>query len=158
MKLVSKKKTAEKQHTNFVEREISLLRSCRPSPYIVKLECSFRDAQNYCFVLEFMPGGELFYHLKKNKVFGERRAKFYAAQIVLALEYLHNKGIIYRDLKPENILLDADGYIKLCDLGLAKQVDFTETFCGTSEYLAPEQVRRGGYNKDIDWWMLVGQL
>ena len=89
-----------------------------------------------------MIGGELFFHLRKNQRFAEDRTKIYAAEIFLAIEYLHSKGIIYRDLKPENILLDEKGHIRLTDFGLSKfgvnEGDKTYTLCGTMEYLAPE--------------------
>ena len=93
--------------------------------------------------MEFINGGELFFHLKKDKKFDEARAKFYAAEIILALEYLHNNGVIYRDVKPENILIDSEGHIRMTDFGLSKGgLDMTdgrtESFCGTTEYLAPE--------------------
>lgn len=71
--------------------------------------------------MDFLNGGELFYHLRREQRFNEDRIRFYAAEIILALEYLHSRGIIYRDLKPENILLDSDGHIKLTDFGLSKQ-------------------------------------
>ena len=102
-------------------------------------------------LMEFVNGGELFYHLKKSRRgrgFEEVRAKFYAAEILLALEYLHESGVVYRDLKPENVLIDSDGHIKLTDFGLSKSgLDKahggngrTESFCGTPEYLAPEVI------------------
>ena len=89
----------------------------------------------------------MFYHLTKEKVFDENRARFYAAEITSALGYLHGEGIVYRDLKPENILLDSSGHLMLTDFGLCKeglydQLDTTTTFCGTPEYLAPEVLRR----------------
>jgi len=93
-------------------------------------------------VLEYCAGGELYNLLQKKRVFSEDQAKFYVAQIVLALEYLHLNNIIYRDLKPENIIIDAQGYIKLTDFGLSKKnIDdelLTYSICGTPEYLAPE--------------------
>jgi RAC serine/threonine-protein kinase len=93
-------------------------------------------------VTEFVNGGELFFHLSKEKFFSEERTKFYGAEIISAIGYLHQLGIIYRDLKLENLLLDKDGHIKIADFGLCKQdITFgstTKTFCGTPEYLAPE--------------------
>ncbi len=79
-------------------------------------------------------------------------AKFYAAEVTLALDYLHAQGIIYRDLKPENLLLDRHGHLKITDFGFAKEVpDITWTLCGTPDYLAPEVVGSKGYNKSVDW-------
>lgn len=100
-----------------------------------------------------MIGGELFFHLRKNYKFTEERAKIYAAEMLLALEYLHSKGIIYRDLKPENILLDELGHVKLTDFGLSKiglnEGEKTFTLCGTPEYLAPEILLRINENNKI---------
>jgi len=109
-------------------------------------------------VIDFLNGGELFYHLRKEQRFDEKRTQFYAAEIVLALEYLHKNGVIYRDLKPENVLLDVEGHIKLTDFGLSKMGMtgdlMSYTFCGTPEYLAPEIVKGVGHNKTVDWWSL----
>lgn len=93
--------------------------------------------------MDFVNGGELFYHLNNDGKFTEDRARFYAAETILALEYLHKEGIVYRDLKPENILIDSEGHVKLTDFGLSKEGlekhgDMTQSFCGTTEYLAPE--------------------
>ena len=76
--------------------------------------------------MDFLNGGELFFHLRKSNRFDEDRIRFYASEIVLALEYLHKHGIIYRDLKPENILLDSEGHIRLTDFGLSKQGIFRQ--------------------------------
>ena len=92
--------------------------------------------------MDFVIGGELFFHLRRSQRFPEARAKFYTAELVIILEYLHSRGIAYRDLKPENILIESDGHLKLTDFGLAKtdlkEGETTLTFCGTPEYLAPE--------------------
>ena len=130
------------------------------SEFIVKLFYAFKTDSKLYMVMEYMPGGELFYHLKKAKRFHEDLTVFYAAEIILALECLHKHNIIYRDLKPENVLLDAEGHIKITDFGLSKEgVAFGDTkaysFCGTYEYLAPEIIKRIGHDKAVDWWSLV---
>jgi serine/threonine protein kinase len=76
--------------------------------------------------MDFLNGGELFYHIRKEVKFDESRIRFYAAEILVALECLHENGIIYRDLKPENILLDSDGHVRLTDFGLSKQGIFKQ--------------------------------
>ncbi len=130
-------------------------------------------------VMDFVEGGELFSLLRKSQVghepysyyanvmsfmeymysFEDKRfpnpvAKFYAAEVTLALDYLHSMHIIYRDLKPENLLLDRHGHLKITDFGFAKRVpDITWTLCGTPDYLAPEVVASKGYNKSVDWYV-----
>jgi protein-serine/threonine kinase len=109
-------------------------------------------------VLEYCPGGELFFHLSRAGRFSEGRCRFYASEILLAIEYLHRLNIIYRDLKPENILLDSDGHVKLTDFGLSKegiQDNFSaKSMCGTPEYLAPEILNKAGHGKAVDWYSL----
>lgn len=107
--------------------------------------------------MDYVNGGELFYHLQKEHKFTPERVRFYCAEIILGLEYLHNSGVIYRDLKPENILLTEDGHICMTDFGISKEGleaedARTETFCGTPEYLAPEVLEGKGYTKAVDWW------
>lgn len=128
------------------------------SPFIVPLKFSFQSEQKLYLVLAFVNGGELFHHLQREHTFNEERARFYSAELLLALEHLHTLDVVYRDLKPENILLDYTGHIALCDFGLCKlnmkENEKTNTFCGTPEYLAPEILSGNGYNKSIDWWTL----
>ncbi|KAK5980768.1 Non-specific serine/threonine protein kinase [Trichostrongylus colubriformis] len=111
--------------------------------------------------MEFAIGGDLYYHLNREvqtskEGFSEPRARFYGAEIVLALGYLHANNIVYRDLKLENLLLDKDGHIKIADFGLCKEEisfgDKTSTFCGTPEYLAPEVLEDNDYGRSVDWW------
>lgn len=94
--------------------------------------------------------GDLYPH---NQRFPNSVAKFYAAEVSLAIDYLHSCHIIYRDLKPENILLDHRGHIKLTDFGFSKKIENNKTWtlCGTPDYLAPEVIRAEGYNRSIDW-------
>jgi len=128
-------------------------------PFLAYLHYSFQSAKYLYFVMDFINGGELFHHLSLDKKFTEERSKFYAAEIVIGLGYLHSNGVIYRDLKPENLLLDYQGNIIITDFGLSKEgllspTDTTKTFCGTPEYLAPEIIRGEEYNKAVDWWSL----
>lgn len=130
-------------------------------PFLVQLQFAFQSDTRLYLGLEFMPGGELFYWLNRSKKFDVARAKLYAAEVLLALEFLHAKDIIYRDLKPENILVDKDGHLKLTDFGLSKEAvkgvgaeNGTTTFCGTPEYLAPEILQSVGHGKGVDWWSL----
>jgi RAC serine/threonine-protein kinase len=123
---------------------------------LTRLFYSFQTDDLLCFVLEYVNGGELFFHLSKDKRFSEDRTRFYIAEIGLAMTYLHNEGIIYRDLKLENLMLDHEGHIKITDFGLCKEDvnfgDSTGTFCGTPEYLAPEVIEDSDYGRAVDWW------
>ena len=124
-------------------------------PFLVGMVFCFQTEERIYFIMPFIRGGELFQHLRACKFFKEDKVKFYAASIGLALDYLHNKGIIYRDIKPENILIGEDGYLKLIDFGMAKIVKNGEkatSFCGTPEYLAPEIITGEGHNRSADWW------
>ncbi|PVH16766.1 uncharacterized protein CXQ87_004319 [Candidozyma duobushaemuli] len=161
MKILSKKLIVKKKeiaHT-IGERNILVRTSAAASPFIVGLKFSFQTPTDLYLVTDYMSGGELFWHLQKEGRFNEDRAKFYIAELVLALEHLHDNDIVYRDLKPENILLDAKGHIALCDFGLSKanlnNDGTTNTFCGTTEYLAPEVLLdESGYTKMVDFWSL----
>lgn len=127
-------------------------------PFVVRLHFAFQSPECLYFVTDFLNGGELFFHLCNEIRFPENRARFYAAEMVLALEHLHSQGIIYRDLKPENVLLDSEGHLKLTDFGLSKMrmnsEELTNTFCGTPEYLAPEVIKAVGHSFSVDWWSL----
>jgi len=132
-------------------------------PFIVGLRMAFQSKDKLYFVLDYCPGGELFFHLSKVGKFPEPRAAFYAAEIVLALSYIHAMDIIYRDLKPENVLLDAKGHVRLTDFGLSKEgislsSSGATSFCGTPEYLAPEILNRQGHGRAVDWWSLGALL
>lgn len=161
MKVLSKKVIVQKkeiQHT-IGERNILVRTATTESPFIVGLKFSFQTAADLYLVTDYMSGGELFWHLQKEGRFVEQRARFYIAELILALRHLHQHDIVYRDLKPENILLDANGHIALCDFGLSKanlaKNDTTNTFCGTTEYLAPEVLLdEQGYTKMVDFWSL----
>ncbi|KAL4761638.1 serine/threonine protein kinase SCH9 [Aspergillus foveolatus] len=161
MKVLSKKVIIQKKEVAHTvgERNILVRTAMAASPFIVGLKFSFQTPTDLYLVTDYMSGGELFWHLQKEGRFQEPRAKFYIAELIMALQHLHDHDIVYRDLKPENILLDANGHIALCDFGLSKanltQNDTTNTFCGTTEYLAPEVLLdEQGYTKMVDFWSL----
>ena len=107
--------------------------------------------------MPFISGGELDRIFIKQRRLVEPEVKFYIAQIVIAVGKLHEKGIVHRDLKLSNILVDATGYVKIIDFGLAKQLnddDFTSSFAGTIKYLSLEALMSQGANKAVDWWAL----
>ena len=144
-----------KVHTIFTERNVMMKAR---HPFIVNLCFAFQTETKVYLGLEYASGGELFHHLQTRGTFPIDQVRLYVAELSLAINYLHVLKVIYRDLKPENVLLDAQGHIKLTDFGLAKALDdFTNqtgTFCGTSEYIAPEIVSRKPYGPPIDWWAL----
>ncbi|XP_051984363.1 serine/threonine-protein kinase N2-like [Xyrauchen texanus] len=137
-------------------------------PFLVNLFACFQTKEHVCFVMEYAAGGDLMMHIHAD-VFSEPRAMFYAACVVLGLQFLHKHKIVYRDLKLDNLLLDTEGFVKIADFGLCKEgmgyQDRTSTFCGTPEFLAPEVLTETSYTRAVDWWglgvlifeMLVGE-
>ncbi|XP_068770777.1 serine/threonine-protein kinase N3 isoform X3 [Struthio camelus] len=137
-------------------------------PFLVNMFACFQTPHHACFVMEYTPGGDLMMRIHED-IFPEHMARFYAACVVLGLQFLHGKKIIYRDLKLDNLLLDAEGFVKIADFGLCKEGigfgDHTNTFCGTPEFLAPEVLTDVSYTRAVDWWglgvliyeMLVGE-
>ena len=152
MKVLQKTEVIRLRQVEHVKAERRILSRVR-HPFIVDLYATFQDNLNIYMLLSYVPGGELFTHLRRAGRFSPDVTRFYLATIVLALKYLHSFNIIYRDLKPENLLLDNRGYLRLTDFGFAKVVDDrTWTLCGTPEYLAPEIIQSDGHGKPADWW------
>jgi RAC serine/threonine-protein kinase len=157
LKVIKKSSLIDEESLEHVLAENRVLHTL-DHPFLVKLYNSFQSEDHLYFVMEYVSGGELFFHIGREKRFSEERVRFYASEILLALHYLHQKGIVYRDLKLENLLLDTKGHIKITDFGLCKEgigdTDTTATFCGTPEYLAPEILEEENYGKSVDWWAL----
>jgi tRNA A-37 threonylcarbamoyl transferase component Bud32 len=155
MKVLKKSVISAKGQVEHTKSERSILCEIR-HPYIVRLRFAFQSEDKLYLVTDYYNGGSLFYHLRKSRAFSEDRAKFYAAQLLSALDHLHQQHIIYRDLKLENVLMDNVGHIALTDFGLSKQnIDLTggaTTFCGTAEYIAPELLKGQKYGAAVDWW------
>jgi tRNA A-37 threonylcarbamoyl transferase component Bud32 len=156
MKVLQKEYVIRKNQVEHTKTERNVLEKVN-HPYIVGLNMAFQTPDKLFFVLDYCSGGELFFHLGKVGRFPEPRAKFYTAEIVLALEYVHSLGVIYRDLKPENVLLDSKGNVRLTDFGLSKEgvkdhSSGANSFCGTPEYIAPEVIGRLGHGRAVDWW------
>lgn len=157
MKMLRKENVIKRNQVEHTKTERNVLEAVS-HPFIVTLVYAFQTPKKLYFVLEYCPGGELFFHLTRAGRFSEGRGRFYASEILLAIEYLHRLNIIYRDLKPENILLDADGHVKLTDFGLSKEGiqdnHSANSMCGTPEYLAPEILDKQGHGKAVDWYSL----
>lgn len=162
IKVLSKKAIKQRNEVKHIMSERNVLLKNIRHPFLVSLHYSFQTPEKLYFVLDYVNGGELFFHLQRDKRFPEHRARFYAAEIVSAISYLHSMNIVYRDLKPENILLDSVGHVTLTDFGLCKEGieagGTTTTFCGTPEYLAPEVLRKQPYGRAVDWWCLGAVL
>ncbi|KAH7390264.1 camp-dependent protein kinase A [Cadophora sp. MPI-SDFR-AT-0126] len=157
LKVLRKVDVIKLKQVDHVNHERSVLADVAGHPFITTLITTFSDHESLYMLLDYCPGGEVFSYLRKAKRFDENTARFYAAEIVLILEFLHEReGVAYRDLKPENLLLDAEGHIKLVDFGFAKRLGNRETYtlCGTPEYLAPEVIQSKGHTTAVDWWAL----
>ncbi len=146
MKILRKTHLVKRRQIERTRTERKVL-SAVNHPFIMSLHYAFQTEDKLYLVLDYCPGGELFFHLSRFRRFPERVARFYAAELLLAIGHLHKRGIIYRDLKPENVLLDAEGHVKLGDFGLAKAgivspVDGALSMCGTPEYMAVSPVVR----------------
>lgn len=156
MKVVSKRSVREKDMASRVLSERDVLGGTYHHS-LVHLHWAFQTNSSLYFVMEYCPGGELSTQLQKVKRFTEQVAIFYASELVIAVQHLHQHGILHRDLKPENLLLTEDGHLKLVDFGIStfgitEATRGAKTMCGSYEYLAPEMLKGEEYGTAADWW------
>eukprot|EP00347_Sterkiella_histriomuscorum_P015539 403356649 len=162
MKCLKKSQIKRENKVRHVMNERQILQTVN-HPFIVKMKWAFQSEHYLFIILEFCAGGEIFYHMNKVLRFSEKVAKFYFAEIVLAMEYLHQKNVFYRDLKPENILLDQDGHVKLADFGISRinfnEKDRSASFCGSPEYMSPEMLKPSRiHSRAVDFYALGALL
>lgn len=161
MKILMKNKIMGQNLIRYAITERNVM-SCVRHPFIVALRYSFQTSNKLYLILDYCPGGSLSSFLKREKRFSEDRAKLYLSEILLALEELHKRDIIYRDLKPDNVVIDSEGHAMLTDFGLSKEgvleKDSAKSFCGSVAYLAPEMLKRMGHGKAVDWYLLGALL
>ena len=157
MKVLRKDKIIGQNLLKYAIAERNVL-SLSDNPFIVKLYYAFQSSSKLFLVIEYCPNGDLSKHLSIEKRFSEKRAKFYLCEVLLALEDLHKRDIIFRDLKPDNVVLDEEGHCKLTDFGLSKEGVsdnfYAQSFCGSIAYLAPEMLKKQGHGKAVDWYLL----
>ncbi|TPX36492.1 hypothetical protein SmJEL517_g01316 [Synchytrium microbalum] len=154
LKAIKKADVVRLKQERQILNEKNILRAIK-HPLIVELFVAFQDISYLYMVMEYVAGGDLFSYLRRVQRFSEDDSRFYTAEVVVALDYLHQQQVVYRDLKPENILLDTTGHIKLADFGFAKVVrETTQSFCGTPDYIAAEVVNNKPYDHAVDWWSL----
>nr|ADZ96017.1 aPKC kinase polarity protein long isoform 1 [Paracentrotus lividus] len=158
MKVIKKELVTDDEDIDWVQTEKHVFETASNHPFLVGLHSCFQTVSRLFFVIEFVSGGDLMFHMQRQRRLPEEHARFYSSEISLALNFLHEGGVIYRDLKLDNVLLDADGHIKLTDYGMCKEGlrpgDTTSTFCGTPNYIAPEILRGEDYDFSVDWWAL----
>jgi serine/threonine protein kinase len=155
MKEMLKARVLAKRSIHSVINERKILSQLK-HPFIVNMQFAFQDSQNLYLVMDLHSGGDLRYHLTRNRMFSEHQTKFFAACITHALSFIHRKLIIHRDIKPENLVFDSQGYLKMTDFGIARQwsQDNSSETSGTPGYMAPEVMCRQNHGVAVDFYAL----
>ena len=157
MKILNKKQIMGNNLVKYAKTERDVL-SYTKHPFIVGLKYAFQTPEKLFLLLDYAEGGNMSRTLHRDKRFSEDRARVYLAEVVLALEDLHKRDIIFRDLKPDNVVFDSEGHALLTDFGLSKEGissnSQARSFCGSPAYLAPEMLKRQGHGKSVDWYLL----
>lgn len=157
MKVLSKEKIISRNLMNYAITERNVM-SYFSHPFIVGLNYAFQTEKKLVLIMDYCPGGDLGKLLEREGRLEESRARIYISEVLLALEELHHRDIIYRDLKPDNVVIDEEGHVLLTDFGLSKEGMgdniMTQSFCGSVAYLAPEVLTRKGHGKGVDWYLL----
>lgn len=158
MKVLTKAKIFGNNLVRYAKTERDVL-SYTKHPFIVGLNYAFQTETKLFLILDFCPGGDLGRVLQREGRLSEERARKYLCEVLLAIEALHKRDIIFRDLKPDNVVIDTDGHACLTDFGLSKEGVFdpsrgAKSFCGSVAYLAPEMIRKAGHGKSVDWYLL----
>ena len=159
MKVIKKETISDEEDVDWVNTEKKVFEQATNHPFLVGMHSCFQTVSRLFFVIEYVNGGDLMFHMQRQRKLPEDHARFYSAEIILALDFLHSRYIVYRDLKLDNVLLDSQGHIKLTDYGMCKEGmhgenALTSTFCGTPNYIAPEILRGNPYGFSVDWWAL----
>ena len=157
MKILNKKQILGNNLVKYAKTERDVM-SYTKHPFIIEFKYAFQTPEKLFMLLQYASGGNMSRTLHKDKRFSEDRARMYMAEILLAIEDLHKRDIIFRDLKPDNVVFDEDGHAMLTDFGLSKEGVMNnsgaKSFCGSPAYLAPEMLKRSGHGKSVDWYLL----
>ena len=157
MKVISKRMIVSQNLSKYIYTEKNVQSSIK-HPFIVRLYCAFQNKTKLFMVMDYCGGGDLGRIIERQKRLPLNIAKIYISEVLLGIEELHRREIIYRDLKPDNVVLDEEGHALLTDFGLSKDGmkddEYTKSFCGSVAYLAPEMLQKSGHGRTVDWYLL----